>query len=93
MLKHLTLAVALVASPALAEDENRFREGMDLLSEGTRLLLEGLISEMEPALEGLGEVLNSLDAYHPPEVLPNGDIILRRKEPLEEPAPEGEIEI
>jgi hypothetical protein len=67
--------------------------------------LRGMTEEMEPALrqfvEEVGPALSELmgkvgdlSAYHPPEVLPNGDIIIRRKTPQEiEPAPEGEIEL
>jgi len=68
--------------------------------------LRGLPEEMEPALrnflqemgpafaEILGEI-KDLSAYHPPEVLPNGDIILRKKTPEEiaEEPPADEIEI
>ncbi len=69
-------------------------EGLDLLSEGTRLLLEGLVDELGPALEGLREGLSDLNAYHPPEMLPNGDIIIRRKTPLEKgEIPEGGVEL
>jgi hypothetical protein len=71
-------------------------EGFSLLEEGTRLLLRGLMSEMEPALRELQGALQELDAYHPPEVLPNGDILIRRKTPLEA-APEvgegGEVDL
>ena len=67
--------------------------------------LRGMTEEMEPALrefvEEVGPALSELmgkigdlSAYHAPEVLPNGDIIIRRKAPQEiEPAPEGEIEL
>ncbi|MGR3758015.1 MAG: hypothetical protein ACU0AT_12400 [Tranquillimonas sp.] len=68
-------------------------EGLDLLSRGIRLLMQGLFDEMEPAMRELAEALRSLEIdgvtiedlgqYHPPQVLPNGDIILRRKTPLE----------
>lgn len=85
----LALCVALLAPPVFAEetpeaegDLSDMREGFSLLEEGTRLLLRGLLSEMEPALRDLQGALRDLDAYHPPEVLPNGDIIIRRKEPL-----------
>lgn len=47
--------------------------------------------ELGPALESLQDQLSRLDAYHPPEILPNGDIILRRKRPEEvEPSPGSE---
>ncbi|WP_397542352.1 hypothetical protein [Roseovarius salis] len=48
--------------------------------------------EMGPALaEILGDI-EDLSNYHPPEMLPNGDIIIRRKTPLD-PAPEPDEEI
>lgn len=50
--------------------------------------------QMGPALAGILAEIEDLSDYHPPEMLPNGDIIIRRKTPLApEPAPEGEIEI
>ena len=89
----LVLAAALAANPVTAE-ESDVQEGMDLLSEGTRLLLRGLMAEMEPALRDLQGALKDLNGYHPPEVLPNGDIIIRRKQPGDvEPLPESDIEI
>ena len=56
--------------------------------------LRSFVDEMGPALaEILGKV-GDLNAYHLPEVLPNGDIIIRRKTPLEqEEDPQGEIEL
>ena len=69
---------------------------MDLLSQGSRLLLRGLIGELEPALRELEGALNDLNAYYPPEILPNGDIIIRRKVPLQvkpETGEDGEIEL
>ncbi|MGI1663106.1 AAA+ family ATPase [Palleronia sp. KMU-117] len=87
-------ALWLAAVPAAAQDSD-IDEGRDLLSEGTRLLLRGLLAEMEPALRGLQGALRDLDAYHAPEILPNGDIIIRRKTPEEravpapDPTPDG----
>jgi hypothetical protein len=88
-------ALWLSALPAAAQEAD-VEEGMDLLSEGTRLLLRGLLAEMEPALRDLRGALDGLNAYHPPEMLPNGDIIIRRKTPeeIEATPPDGdEIEI
>lgn len=54
---------------------------------------------MGPMLGDLAEKMGDLNAYHPPERLPNGDIILRRKSPSElerqplDPPGEGEIDI
>jgi hypothetical protein len=96
-MKPIMFAVVLwlAALPAASQD-GEIEEGMDLLSEGTRLLLRGLLAEMEPALRELRGALVGLNAYHPPEMLPNGDIIIRRKTPeeIEESRPDGEeIEI
>ncbi|SPH18506.1 hypothetical protein DEA8626_02045 [Defluviimonas aquaemixtae] len=53
------------------------------------------MNEMGPALRDLAAMIGDLRNYHAPEKLPNGDIILRRKTPLEDrlPAPGEEIEI
>ncbi len=94
----ISLAVCL-ACPVQAENDST-----DLLERGAQMLLEGLMREIEPALEDLqdlgervspalrgfvaemGPALEDLmdqvedwSAYHPPEVLENGDIIIRRK--------------
>ena len=57
--------------------------------------LRDFAERMGPALADLLEKIDDLSAYHPPEMLPNGDIILRRKTPQEmRDAPvDGEIEI
>jgi hypothetical protein len=115
MRKLLLIAALALPLPAGAEDNS----GDSLLQQGARLLMEGLLQEMEPALrelEGLagelepalrdfalemGPALKDLlgkvedwSAYHPPEILPNGDIILRRKTPEERDTPkDGEIDL
>lgn len=94
------------AEPVLPEDNSSdFEEGMNLMSEGARRLLDGLMGEVEPQMRDLADALRDFDfeqlniddlsAYHPPEKLPNGDIIIRRKEPtVDETAPmDDEIEI
>ena len=84
-----------LAAPATADDgTNDMEEGLGLLGEGMQLLLRGLADELEPALRNFSDQMEGLNRYHPPEVLPNGDIIIRRKQPGEEVVPEGdEIEI
>ncbi len=78
------------AGPDLPSD---MQDGLDLLGEGTRRLLQGLSSELGPALDALRERLDDLDAYYPPEMLPNGDIIIRRRTPLETEIPEGGVDL
>ncbi len=84
----VVLICILAASPGWAQDES---EGRDLMSEALRLFMKGLLQEVEPAIDDFSSFLDNIDAYHPPEVLPNGDIIIRRKVPVENP--EGEIEL
>lgn len=100
-MKHLVLSALLVAAAPLAAQEaapeSDINRGTELLNEGARLLFRGLLEEVQPKLEELAELLDEWDweglsiedlsDYHPPEVLPNGDIIIRRKTP---PVPEGE---
>jgi len=90
-----TVGAVTPASPLLAEEAqpSPYREGVDLLSEGTRLLLRGLASDLAPMMQQLRGMVDDVTAYHPPEVLPNGDIIIRRKVPLSPPPAEGETEL
>ena len=91
LMRWLILSLLLTATPLSAEEEER---GRDLMAEALRLFMKGLMTEMEPAMEGIEGLLNDLNAYHPPEVLPNGDIIIRRRQPLEiDPEDEGEVEL
>lgn len=60
------------------------------LSNNAQTLLEGWVAELGPKLEELGPTLEGfankiedMSAYHPPEVLKNGDIIIRKKTPTE----------
>lgn len=104
---------AALASPAFAEEG----DAPTLMERGVEMFLEGLMQEMEPALEDLQgfademepafrqfseamgpmvrdlfDKIDDINRYELPEVLPNGDIIIRRK-PDAEPLEEGEIEI
>lgn len=98
----LSLAVTLPAASQgdPAPDPDAPGEGADLLGEGARTFLRGLLDGVEPGLRDLqrkldelnwqGLTLDDLDVYHAPEVFPNGDILLRRKDPDPlPPLPEG----
>ena len=68
------------------------------LFEGMEELGNDLGEEIGPLLDDLNssiaEGFEGLNAYHPPEFLPNGDIIIRRKQPGETaPTPEDPIDI
>ena len=88
----LIIGLGLAALPGVAQEEER---GRDLMAEALRLFMQGFMAEMEPAIEDLELFLRDLNAYHPPEVLPNGDIIIRRKTPLERESGEegGDVEL
>lgn len=116
------LSLLALASPAFAQDRQE-NEGPSLMERGAQMLLEGLLREMEPALdefqglaEEFGPALQSFASqmgpalrdlleqvedwsiYAPPEILENGDIIIRRKpDPVpdtsREPDPKVQIDI
>ena len=72
--------------PALGELRDKAGEAAPALRE--------FMQQMGPALVGILARIEDLSAYAPPEMLPNGDIIIRRKTPLvPETAPQGETEI
>jgi hypothetical protein len=113
------LSIALLAGTPVAAEEtppvpggeaeaapgSGIEEGKSLIERGVRLLFEGLIGEMEPALRDmagnldrlaehaepmlreLARLMGDMANYHPPEVLPNGDILIRRRQPGEAPGP------
>ena len=105
-MKHLTVALtlAILAGPATAQEGDSVMErGLRLFLDGLKEEmepalrdLEGLAQDAAPFLRemqrSLGEVVDDFDAYAAPEILPNGDILIRRKEKLDDPAPEIEPE-
>lgn len=106
------LVLSLLAAPVAAQQDD---DGLNLMEEGARLFLRGLMTEMEPALKELDEVTREMQpllrdfavemgpaladllekvedwtVYHPPEMLDNGDILIRRREPLTPETPDAE---
>jgi hypothetical protein len=65
-----------LAGPALAQDT------APTTGEAQKLAVEGL----SKLLDALGAFVKSVPQYAAPEVLPNGDIILRRLNPDQAPA-------
>ncbi|MEM9584397.1 MAG: hypothetical protein AAGA08_14915 [Pseudomonadota bacterium] len=91
------LTLAFLPLTALADDpatpEAPFLEGIDELADGIQKLFDSLSNEVSPLMDDLADQLKGLNAYHPPEVLPNGDIIIRRKTPKEiEPTPDAKTD-
>lgn len=104
-MRNFLLSLALVlpvgtATVVAAQEE----PPSSLMERGAQQFLEGLLQEMEPALEGMMNFLEQMgpamrdimdevkdwSVYEAPEMLPNGDIIIRRKPDLPEDAPEPE---
>ncbi len=55
--------------------------------------MEEFAGAVEPMLRDLSRMMGDLSNYHAPEMLPNGDIIIRRKLPLVPEGPAGDVEI
>lgn len=86
MKQTLALLLALgLAAPAVAQDTEKPRnpeleEGAEKLGEAFELLFKGLSKELEPLAEAWRDLLEDLPDYEAPEELPNGDIIIRRRD-------------
>ncbi|MCB1336419.1 MAG: AAA+ family ATPase [Maritimibacter sp.] len=88
------LALFLSVPPVVAQDGGTeanpdLAEGAEMVAEGFKKLFQGLMGELGPAGEAAEEGwsdfvgwLGDLSAYEAPERLPNGDILIRRKEPM-----------
>ena len=82
----------------LMQEARPTMEGMKDMAERLGPQLQEFAQEMGPALAEILKDVEDLSIYEPPEKLPNGDIIIRRK-PIEDPEPdlplqpEDEIEI
>ena len=93
-MRHILIAISMAFAPhAALGDDGDMDRGLSLLEDGVGLVLQGLLSEIEPRLSQLEDALGELNAYHPPEILPNGDILIRRRTPDEPPAPQRGDEI
>ncbi|MBP0481114.1 hypothetical protein [Sagittula salina] len=75
--------------PTLDELESTLRE--------MQPVMRNFLTEMGPALRDVLEMVEDWSLYEPPEMLPNGDIVIRRKEPITpenaEPDAPAEIEL
>jgi len=69
-------------------------EELQGLMEELQPQLKDFMLEMGPALADILSKIDDLSAYHMPEMLPNGDIIMRHKTPQEMREEQGdEIDI
>lgn len=78
---YITLTTALFATPAASDpkDWEELRKSLEELSQGTQEFFESWVEELGPMLNSLRDNVDDLQNYEKPEVLPNGDIIIRRK--------------
>jgi hypothetical protein len=100
MKQFVPLAFAVVlALPAHAQDDPPAGEGLfnfmermlrDFMTEAEPQLreLERGLNALTPEMERLMERMRDATQYYPPEMLPNGDILIRRRQP-ENDAPSG----
>ncbi|MDX8353719.1 AAA+ family ATPase [Cognatiyoonia sp. IB215182] len=56
----LTFALGLSVMPAAAQDDTEITDGFNLMEEGARMLMRGLMSEVEPAITGLRDSLEEM---------------------------------
>lgn len=65
------------------------RHAEDLLGPEARRAVESLLPMIETLMERLPIVIENLPDYEMPEIMPNGDIIIRRKRKLPRIDPEA----
>ena len=63
-------------------------DGMRQLTENYGPAVLSFLDEMGPAFGDMLDRVKDWSAYHPPEFLPNGDIIIRKKASPENPKPD-----
>lgn len=82
------VAIMVVSSPAAHANDlpetlrELERQAEDFLGEEGRRAVERLLPMIETLMERLPIVIDNLPDYEMPEILPNGDIIIRRKRDL-----------
>ena len=74
----VALSAAVALTPAAAQDQQQS------LDEAERMAMDAIARMMD----ALGLFIDSIPQYEAPEVLPNGDIIIRRIHPESEGGPE-----
>ncbi len=73
------LCLGLCLAPAAVRADGL---GERLVDRGAQLMLRQLLDQMGPAVQDLGRQIDGISPYFLPEILPNGDVIIRRKVPL-----------
>ena len=98
LMKHLIalsaavlLAAAPVHAPVYAEEAESERilpneEELRRLGDLAEQMFRRFAEEAAPMAERLQALMQDLDAYEAPEIMPNGDIIIRRRPDADPPA-------
>lgn len=93
----LLSAPVLAETPAPPASADELDQGLSLMEQGAQMLLEHLMGKVEPSLNDMTDALKEVQPklmelmammddiknFHAPELMPNGDIIIRRKTPAE----------
>ena len=74
--------LAVIAAPVLAQEQPKAAPPKDTLTDQTE---KAFRQSIETILKALEKLVNSVPLYEAPEVLENGDIIIRRKHPEKTP--------
>ena len=95
-MRWIVLFAALVlAAPAGAQEEGLFERGVELMMRGLMREMAPAIEDLETTMTLLEGVIGRIERYEAPEMLPNGDIIIRRRRdpgPMIAPG-DGEVEL
>lgn len=93
----ILFATLIAAVPAAAQDApdplfETLKKQLEALTDEARNSALGLFGDLAPLLESFGATLDDLSNYERPIILPNGDILFRRKltaPALPDPPPAG----
>ncbi|MEL6978837.1 MAG: hypothetical protein AAGM38_09185 [Pseudomonadota bacterium] len=80
----LVAALTLAAPPAQADEEEPRSQPLDRFleqefSNEAREALQDLFAAVGPLVQRFADMMEDVPRYEAPEILPNGDIIIRRK--------------
>jgi hypothetical protein len=89
-------ALVVVASPCAAPAQQRDAPpdagaALEEWASQTQRMLEAMRDAARPWTDALSAYLQNPDSFHPPETLPNGDIVIRRRAPGDAPSPDAPL--
>ena len=90
----LLIAATMAASPLAADDGKSplpSDDELEQLSDLAESWMKRFTDRMAPMVDQLKDMVDDMNAYQAPEMLPNGDIIIRRKPDAPVVTPEEEM--